>query len=611
MHVATLLLLVLSVGLASQWLAWRLRLPAIVVLIAAGIVLGPVTGVIDLGLSQAGFSELIGLGVAIILFEGGMALQLGELRRVGRGVGRLTVLGPPLAWTFGALAAHYVAGLSWPVAWVLGAILVVTGPTVILPLIRQARLNKDSASLLKWEGIVNDPVGVLLAVLTFQYFTIAGDGVADALAGLGAAVAAAVVLGGAGGWLTGTAFRRGAVPEHLKAPVLTVLVLVVYWASNLVQHEAGLLSVTVMGLVIGTMPLVERETLRHFKENLTVVLLSVLFVVIPSQLSLEHLALIDLRAAAFVLAVLFVVRPLAIGIALIGAPVRAENKLLLAWIAPRGIVAAATASLFGPALVEAGYPDAERLLPFAFLIILATVLAHGFSIGPLTRRLGLAARRANGLLVVGATRWTRALTGALRRLDVDVLVADGAYARLRGLRMDGAPVFYGEVLSEEAEEALETQHLSHLLCATDNDFYNALVCKAWGARFGHHRSLQLATHQESGDEAKRMTLQQRGYLAFDEDADFETLQRRLDEGWTVQTSKLTDAYGLEDLVERLGATGEAWVLLGGVAPDGGLRLHSVEQPVEPEAGWRVLAFAPPTARGGANGRGGSGADAVS
>ena len=595
MHVATLLLLVLSVGMASQWLAWRLRLPAIVVLIASGIVLGPVTGVTDLGLSRSGFSELIGLGVAIVLFEGGMALQLGELRRVGHGVGRLTVLGPPFAWVLGALAGHYVAGLSWPVAWVLGAILVVTGPTVILPLIRQARLNKDSASLLKWEGIVNDPVGVLLAVLTFQYFTVRGDGVADALAGLVAAVAAAAVLGGVGGWLTGAAFRRGAVPEHLKAPILTVLVLLVYWVSNLVQHEAGLLSVTVMGVVLGSMPLVEREALRHFKENLTVVLVSVLFLVIPSQLSLDHLALIDWRAAAFVAAVLFVVRPLAIGLALWNAPVRTQDKVLLAWIAPRGIVAAATASLFGPALVEAGYADAERLLPFAFLIILATVLAHGFSIGPLTRRLGLAARSANGLLIVGANAWTRVLARALLRLDVDVLVADGAYARLSPMRMDGVPVFFGEVLSEEAEEGLETHHLSHLLCATDNDFYNALVCKAWGARFGHHRSFQLATHQESGDAAKRMTLQQRGYLAFDDETDYETLQRRLEDGWTVQTTKLTDAYGFDDLEARLGAAGEAWVLLGGVAPDGGLRLHSVEQPIEPESGWRVVTFVPPSA----------------
>lgn len=212
MHAATLMLIILSAGLVSQWIAWRIHLPAIVVLITAGLVLGPVSGIIELGLSQAELTELIGMGVAIILFEGGMDLKLGEIRRVGHGVGRLTILGPPLAWVFGALAAHFVAGLSWPVAWVLGAILVVTGPTVILPLLRQARLNGESTSLLKWEGIVNDPMGVLLAVLTFQYFTLAGSDWSQVLTGLGAAIAAAALLGGVGGWLTGWFFHRGGVP---------------------------------------------------------------------------------------------------------------------------------------------------------------------------------------------------------------------------------------------------------------------------------------------------------------------------------------------------------------------------------------------------------------
>ena len=168
------------------------------------------------------------------------------------------------------MAAHYIAGLSWPVAWVLGAILVVTGPTVILPLLRQARLNKDSAALLKWEGIVNDPVGVLLAVLTFPYFTLADSGWAQVAQNMGAAIAAAAFLGR--GRLGHRLAFSGAAPfpSHLKAPLLMVLVLVSYWASNRVQHEAGC-SATLMGLVIGNMKLVEREELRHFKENLTVV----------------------------------------------------------------------------------------------------------------------------------------------------------------------------------------------------------------------------------------------------------------------------------------------------------------------------------------------------
>lgn len=591
MHAATLTLLVLAAGLASQWAAWRVGLPAIVILIAAGLALGPLTGLIAVTLPQAELTGLIGLGVAIILFEGGMDLRLNELRRVGHGIGRLTILGPPLAWLLGSAAAHFVGGLSWPVAWVLGAILVVTGPTVILPLLRQARLNKESASLLKWEGIVNDPIGVLLAVLAFQSCTAAGGGLSETLTGLGAAVAAAVLLGGAGGWAVGRLYRHGGVPEHLKAPILMVLVLAVYWASNLVQHEAGLLSVTLMGLVIGNMRLVERESLQRFKENLTVVLVSVLFIVIPTQLELDQLALLDWRIWLFVLTVLLV-RALTIGLVTLGAPMRGEDKRLLAWIAPRGIVAAATAGIFGPALVASGHPDAEKLLPIVFLVIITTVLAHGLTIGTVARRLGLAAASANGLLIVGASPWTHALAGALKSQGIAVLMVDGAYHRLQPVRMDGIDVYYGEILSEHAEHRLETQHLSCLLCATDNDFYNALVCKAQGRAFGHHRTFQLATHQEASQEMKRLTLQQRGHIAFAPDADVVTLHRHLEEGWTVQTTRLTEAYGLEQLGERLGTLGRDWLLIGGVSPGGALRLHSSEQPFTPKAGWLLFYFAP-------------------
>ncbi len=591
MHAAQLLLIVLAAGLASQWLAARIRLPAIVVLIAAGLVLGPFTGITALDLPQGELSELIGLGVAIILFEGGMDLKLAECKRVGHGIGRLTLVGPPLAWLFGTLAAHYVAGLDWAVAAVLGAILVVTGPTVILPLIRQARLNKESASLLKWEGIVNDPIGVLIAVLTFQYLTIGGSW-QSALSGVGAAILAAAVFGGLGGWGIGWLYRRGAAPEHLKGPILMVLVLVVYWVSNLVQHEAGLLSVTVMGLVIGNMKLIELESLQRFKEHLTIVLLSVLFIVIPSQLQASALQLLDWRVGLFVVVLLVVVRPLTIALATVGAPMRQSDKCLLGWIAPRGIVAAATAGIFGPALVAAGYPDAALLLPITFAVIIATVLAHGLSIGHMARRLGLAAAGDNGLLIVGATPWSCALAKALHRLGIDVLLVDGAYARLKPARMEGTPVYYGEILSDHAEHSLEAQHLSHLLCATENEFYNALVCKAQGRRFGHHRTFQLPTDQAGAQALKGLQLQQRGFFAFDPTATFGMLSERLAQGWQVQASKLTKSHDWAAFAERLGQPGGDWLLLGGISPSGAFRLYSKEQSFKLDVGWTALFFAP-------------------
>lgn len=592
MHAATIVLMILAAGLASQWVAWLLRLPGIVILIATGLVLGPITGLLDPQTPSEQLTELIGLGVAIILFEGGMDLKLGELKKAGRGVGRLVFLGVPITWVLTSAAAHWIVGLSWPVSLVLGAILVVTGPTVIQPILRYARLNDESASLLKWEGIANDPIGVLLAVLTFQYFTIAGDGFSDTMIALGGAIAAALALGGGGGWLIGKLFLRGGVPEHLKPPVLMVLVLVVYTLSNQVQHEAGLLSVTVMGVVLGNVRMSGREDLQRFKENLTIVLVSVLFIVITARLDFDQLLLLDAPAMVLIAAVLFLVRPVAVGLSTIGAKMRQADRVLLGWVAPRGIVAAATAGLFGPAMVSAGYDDARIMLPLVFAVIIATVLLHGLTLGPLGRRLGLAAEDDNGVLIIGASPWSLELAKSLKTLDVEVLLVDGVYRRLKPARMAGIEVYYGEILSEHAEHTLETHHLGHLLCATPNDFYNALVCNALGPEFGRHRSLQLPTAEEADKESRRLAADQRGHLAFGEDCCYDWLQERLDDGWVIQRTRISEAFSMEDATGKLGEPGTDWLLLGAVSPDGRPRLYSDELPFEPEPEWQVLYFAP-------------------
>jgi CPA1 family monovalent cation:H+ antiporter len=572
-------------------------LPAIVILIGMGLLLGPITGVITPSHSPEALNAMIGLGVAIILFEGGMDLKLGELRHSGSRVGRMVFIGAPLAWGLGAVAAHYVAGLSWPVAIVLAAILVVTGPTVILPLLRQARLNKETAWLFKWEGIVNDPLGVLLAVISFQYFTSSrATTLTASLQDLGLSMLVGLVMGGGGGWLTGWLYRRGAVPVHLKAPILMVLVLLIYWASNLMQHEAGLLAVTLMGMVIGNMSIVERQALQTFKENLTVVLLSILFIVIPAQLGVQHLAQIDWRAILFVLVLLFLVRPLAVMTAMLGSSVPRETRWLLAWIAPRGIVAAATASIFGPQLVEAGYPDAERLLPIVFLVIMTTVLVHGLTLRPLARRLKLSAGEPNGLLIVGGSPFSVALAIALRRLGLEVKIADGAWDHLKEARMAGVPVFYGEVLSEETAHTLDAKSLNHLLAATENDFYNALVCKGAGRLFGHHRTFQLSAHSASDQEFKRLSIDMRGYFAFDAQANFTLLNRRIAEGWAIQQTKVSEQHRWAAMKERLDATDPEWMFLGGVTPKGEFRLYSQENRFKVEPDWTALYFAPPTVR---------------
>lgn len=590
MTVATALVVILTAGLASQVLAARLRIPAIVVLITAGLLLGPITGIITIPAPPDVVSEVVGLGVAVILFEGAMSLKVTELRRVGRGVGRLTILGPPVAFALGTLAAFYVGGFSVQSSLVLAAILVVTGPTVIIPMLRQANLKRDAASLLKWEGIVNDPIGVLLATLLFQIVALSGAGSGALAKGFAIAIVMAVVLGGGVGWLTAKAFQRGWVPSHLKAPTLLALVLVVFTLANLAQDEAGLLVVTAMGVVIGNAVLSDREALVSFKESLTVVLLSALFIIIPAELALEDIRLLDWRVFAFIAVLMFVVRPATILLVTLRSPIPREERLLLAWIAPRGIVAAATAGVFGPAMVDAGFEDGRMLLPTVFAVILVTVVAHSTTLKPLAGRLGLLAGVKNGLLIVGGSAWAAALAAKLRSHSVEALVADGSYDKLRPARMESVPTYFGEVLSESAEEDLDLSRMSYVLAAGDNDYYNALVARELGREFEYHRTFQVATHGESHDHRRRLGFTSRGSFAFDGEIDHPTFALRYGEGWQFHVAKGGPEFPRERFRRAIARVGA--VPIGAIDADGMLRLWSPDQPFRAGKGSKVIYFAP-------------------
>jgi NhaP-type Na+/H+ or K+/H+ antiporter len=549
-HIIYAIVTVAGLGVAAQWIAWRLKLPAIVLLAAVGLLMGPGLGLID---PSEDFGEylrpVVSICVAIILFEGGLSLQLRELQESATGVRRLVYLGAPMAWAFSSLCAHYVGGLDWPVSLVFGAIMVVTGPTVIMPILRQAALNRRTASYLKWEGIVNDPIGALLAVLVFQFFILQGSGsgwqeVAESLA---FAIACGVVLGGLGGWLIARAFHRGMVPEYLKSPVLLGLVLVVYALSELFQQEAGLLSVTVMGIVVGNMNLPGIGDMKRFKEYITIMLVSVVFVSLTADLDVASLGDIGWRGIALVAAIMFIARPAAIMLATIGAKMQFNERVLLSWIAPRGIVAAATAGVMGPRLADAGY-SAEVLLPLVFAIIFATVFAHGLSINWLAARLGLASKNRDSVLIVGASPWTVELAQKLKNADINVLLADTSWHSLRPARLAGIPVFYGDILSEFAEESIELAHVQTVLAATANDAYNALVCTTMAPEIGQKKVFQLAMGSDAEEDPRALSRPRRGNPAFDAKYDFDMLWRLYVRGWKIFKTRISETYSYDDFV---------------------------------------------------------------
>ena len=506
----TILLLVVSVAVAGvfgQWLGWKLRLPAIIPLLVIGGLAGPIGGIVrpSVALGEV-MRPAIGMAVAIIVFEGGLNLNLRELRSAGSGVLRLVAVALPLNWLLGALATHFVAGTSWPVAILVGAILVVTGPTVIMPLLRQAKLEPRAAAFLKWEAIVNDPIGATVTLLVLSFLTLSTTmSTGDALfhlawrtlvgGGIAAALGLAVPFG------IRTLFRRDLAPEYLKTPILLAGALGVYAAGEAIQPETGLVGATLFGLVLANIDVTGLQELRRFKESLTVFLVSGLFILLTANIDRHTLMMLSWPIAATTAVILFVVRPLAIGLATIGARMSWAERLLVGWIGPRGVVAAAIAGVAGERLLQAGYADAQLVLPLVFAVIASTVLLHGLSLAPIARRLGLASGGRGGLLIVGASRFTVALGEALRGVGVPVLVVDRSAAALGAARLAGLQTLRIEILSVVGEELIDLREYEYLLAATPDDAYNALVCTRFAPEFGRERVYQVSPDESTGRNA--------------------------------------------------------------------------------------------------------------
>jgi NhaP-type Na+/H+ or K+/H+ antiporter len=579
-----------AAGIAAQWFAWRLQLPAIVLLLAAGFIAGPATGFLDPAADFGSiYRPMVSIAVAIILFEGGLTLNFKEIRETSTAVRRIIMYAGPMTWGMSALAAHYIGGLSWPTAIVLGAILVVTGPTVIMPLLRQAQLDARPASLLRWEAIVNDPIGALFAVVAFEIILVyIGLHEADNLILLlGGGFIAAIGLGFAAAKLIVWSFVRGHVPEFLKAPVLLASVVAVYAATNSVLEESGLLTVTVMGVVLANSRIASLTDMRRFKETITTLLVSGVFIILTASLSLDEIRSLDWRAALFVAALLVVIRPVAIMLATIRSGATFQERLLSAWIAPRGVVAVAVSGLFGTLLADVGVEDAGRMVAFTFAVVVTTIVLHGFTLAPLASFLGLKKASKPGILIVGGSRWSTALAVKLKEADVPVMLADQNWNHLAEARLANIPVYFGEVLSEAAHHSIDPKRFSNLIATGDNDAYNALVCTDFGPELGRSHVFQIGRVDEKARQALSFTLGGRSLTR--EPVSFLDLREKLLQGWTFQLTRLTDEFSWEDY--KASRPDGAMILLW-VKPSGAISFATAASN-SPGQNDRILSFAQP------------------
>lgn len=582
--------LVGALGVGSQWIAWRLHLPAIVLMLAAGILIGPVLGVLDPARDIGPITApLISLAVAVILFEGGLTLDLHKLGDARRGVARLVLIGAPLGWLLSSLALRYGAGLGWEAASVFGGIMVVTGPTVIAPLLRQARLARRPAQLLQWEAIVNDPIGAMAAVLAFQVVLVLQTGLTapGALAGLAFGIVFASAIGFAAGYAVARSFWRGGVPEYMKVPVLFVVLLVAYAISDWMLHESGLLAVTVMGLVIANADLPSYEELRRFKEHATILLVSGVFILLAASFDFEALSQLTWRAAFFVLAVVLIARPLTVLVSLLGTGLPWNERILIAFTGPRGVVLVAVAGLFGERLASAGIADGALIGPLAFVLVLFTVVLHGFSLAPLARRLGLAGADVPGVLLVGGSRFTTGLAEVLKKAEVPVLVTDPNHAHLIRARAAGIKTFYGDILSEAAEHQVELLSYRTLVAATDNDAYNTLVATDFAPEFGRESCWQIA--RAKAEKSRHALPTQLGGRPFGAGRGFDEFERLMADGWTFRLTRLSEEFAQDQWRERRPDA----LVVARLSAKGDFRLAKGDADPDMPPGTRVIALLPP------------------
>ncbi|HLR52589.1 MAG TPA: sodium:proton antiporter, partial [Candidatus Avamphibacillus sp.] len=570
------IMLIGILGIASQWVAWRYRMPAIVIMSVTGLLVGPVLGLIN---PEKTFGEIydpiISVAVAIILFEGSLSLNFKELRGLGKPLVRISTVGAFIAWILGSLTAHYIAGLAWATAFVIGGLFIVTGPTVIMPLLRQSKLKPRPAKILKWEGIVVDPIGALLAVFAFEIITFltANDPDIMRLLMFFAVSFFAVVLGWLCGRGIGWMFETGHIPEFLKSPAVFTVVILCFAIPDEIIKSTGLLAVTAMGITLANMGISSIADMKHFKENVSILLISAIFIMLTASLSVDTiLEIFSPNIIGYVLLMMFAVRPLSIFLSTIGTNLSLNEKALIGWIAPRGIVALTVAGYFATLLSEEGYAGASLLTGLTFGLVFFTVVAHGFSIGWLAKKLNLSMEGRPGTLIVGSNIFTVELAKSLDKAKSPVIIVDNNWERLRIAREAGVPFYHGDVLSEQTEYNLDTIPYEYLVAATDSNSYNALVCTTFMPEYGRYNVFKISPYRYDGKQ-KDFVSQVGGRVLFDKKFPMESLIDKIRNKYIFRQTTITSRFTYEQYLEE---KDNSTVFLYLIKPSGQIKFYSEE-----------------------------------
>ena len=505
---------IIVLGIIAQWVAWRFKIPAILPLILIGLLVGPISTYFTFDGSKwiepvwngreglfpgERLFNFVSLAIGIILFEGGLTLKKEEVLNVGPVILKLITIGSVITFFGAGIAAHYIFELSWVISFLFSGLIIVTGPTVIAPILRNIPLKKDISTVLKWESILIDPIGTLFAVLVFEVINI-GQGYAytfEAIIEFLKIVIIGMSIGFTSAYGIYYAIKKSLIPHYLLNVSTLATVLLVFVLSDMFAHESGLLSVVVMGMVLGNKKAKELKDILYFKESISVLLISILFILLSANINIEDLMLLyTWQTPVLFGVVILLLRPLAVLLCTVNSGLKLNEKIFISWVGPRGIVAAGIASLFGLKLTMLGEPGAEYITPLVFMIVLGTVLLNATTARLFAKLLGVFLKQSDGILIAGASEFSRLIGTYLKNNNRRVVLIDTNAKSVEKAKALGLEAIEGNVYADDLIDNIELNDVGFLLALTASASVNKFVLDKFGKDFGEHGAFRLISTEE-------------------------------------------------------------------------------------------------------------------
>lgn len=555
---------ILILSVVAQWLAWKIKVPAILPLIIIGLAFGPLSTFVtpygdklldgdDIFSGDFLFS-FVSISVGVILFEGGLTLKLSEIRHQAGVVRNLLIFGPIITLVGGGFAAHYLLGLDYRLAFLFGALIIVSGPTVVLPILRNTRPNERINNVLKWEGILIDPLGALIAVLVYEFIQTSHFENSDTLEVFKEffiTIASGVFVGALAAFFLRWAMKKNRLPSYLRNVVALGLVIFAFTFSELIHPEAGLMAATCMGIVLANIKVESFNKILSFKEDVSIILISVLFILLSSRIDMALISKLGWKSIGLFAIVMFVIRPLYVWLSTLSSKFNWKEIFFMSWVGPKGIVAAAVASLFSLQLAgaessEINASQAELILPLTFLMIVGTVVIQGLTAKPLAKLLKVERTDPKGVLFAGANENSRFLATFLQEQKVPVMLADTSRVNIKEAQRLGFDVYEGNIVADNVFDDLDLTSIGKLMAMTSSSEINSLACKWFESEFGEEKVYRLASKKEL--ELKELELSSN--ILFEGKVDYLNLAQSIRAQQKIMVEPCADIEAYESLLKK-------------------------------------------------------------